>query len=156
MKKGLIAVILSLNLLSVGELLFSPAESKVITKKVLKEELNNKLIKAIENNDIKLVKNLILKGADINFVFFNEYNNSFTPLILSILYGNKEISNLLIEKGIDPNIKDNYSRTALLFALEKGYVEIAEKLIKKGANVNIKFRYSDYENFTPLMWTSFI
>ncbi|MFN4149536.1 MAG: ankyrin repeat domain-containing protein [Candidatus Sericytochromatia bacterium] len=155
MRKVLLGVILSLSLLSVGEVLVNPSEAKVINKKVSKEELNKKLIEAIENNDIKLVKNLILKGADINFVFINEYNNSFTPLILSILYGNKEISNLLIEKVIDPNIKDNYSRPALFFALEKGYVGIAEKLIKKGANVNIRFKHSDYENFTPLMWTSF-
>lgn len=47
-----------------------------------------------------------------------------------------EITNLLIDAGVDLDAQDGYGATALYSAVTKGYVKLAMLLIKKGANVN--------------------
>jgi len=40
---------------------------------------------------------------------------------------------LLARYGVDPDIRNNYSRTPLLWAVENGHEEVERLLIKKGA-----------------------
>ncbi|MFC1781686.1 ankyrin repeat domain-containing protein, partial [Planctomycetota bacterium] len=51
--------------------------------------------------------------------------------------GNKELAELLIDKGADINAKNNWGWTALVWAVSVGRTEVAEFLISKGADVNI-------------------
>lgn len=44
----------------------------------------------------------------------------------------------LLERGANPNAKDEYGWTPLHHAAKKGSVDIAKLLINKGANVNAK------------------
>jgi ankyrin repeat protein len=57
-------------------------------------------------------------------------------LFLAVRYGQKEVAELLIEKGADVNAKNNYGETPLAYALNNK--EIADLLIAKGADVNAK------------------
>jgi ankyrin repeat protein len=43
---------------------------------------------------------------------------------------------LLIEKGADVNIENDFENTLLIISIDKGYTEIAKFLIKKGADIN--------------------
>lgn len=56
--------------------------------------LNNSLFGAIKKGDIKIVKHLIIAGADVNA----KNKDGYTPLHLPSLYGNKNIVKLLIPK----------------------------------------------------------
>ena len=50
----------------------------------------------------------------------------------------KEITELLLSKGADVNIKDIQGKTALIFAATYGNKEIVELLLSNGADVNAK------------------
>jgi ankyrin repeat protein len=52
--------------------------------------------------------------------------------------GHKEVVELLINKGIDLNEKDNYGNTALRLASFYGFKEVVELLINKGIDLNEK------------------
>lgn len=54
---------------------------------------------------------------------------------------------LLLNKTVDVNAKDNLGRTPLNFASNVGHEGIMEALIKAGANVNLRNNFSN----TPLL-----
>ena len=60
-----------------------------------KNELNNKLIDAATNGDIKNVRELLVNGADVNA----KSNRGWTALHEAALYGHVDIVKFLIEKG---------------------------------------------------------
>jgi hypothetical protein len=53
----------------------------------------------------------------------------------------------LLQKGADPNVRDNNGTTALQIATRLGFIEGVEELVKGGAEVNV----SDASGETPLM-----
>ncbi|MBE6463631.1 MAG: ankyrin repeat domain-containing protein, partial [Alphaproteobacteria bacterium] len=65
-------------------------------------------------------------------------NGGRTALIIASHDGDKEIVELLIEKGADVNAKANGGSTALMRASRDGYTDVAEVLIQNGADVNQK------------------
>ncbi len=66
-----------------------------------------------------------------------------SPLIIAASEGNKEIAALLIAKGADLNLRDDWDRTPLHGTANK---EVAELLIAKGADINALDKHGD----TPL------
>ena len=52
--------------------------------------------------------------------------------------GNLEQAQLLIEHGVDVNIKDTNGDTALILAADKGHTEIVQLLLDRGADVTDK------------------
>ena len=128
----------------------------------------SKIIKAVQQNDVDAVKSLLNKGANINA------KNSVgeTLLIISIEHKCKEITNLLLQKGADVNIKQNTytmtedqlpsylkqfiskpaktiivgGRSALHLAVFKDDMDLIDTLLAKGANIDAV----DAQGETPL------
>ena len=92
------------------------------------------LISAVKHGCIKDIEFLILHKADLNVNY-----QGMTALRYAIEYDTDiSIVKLLLEKGADPNVKDNiFKETALISALSKGQMEVAKLLIEKGADPNV-------------------
>jgi ankyrin repeat protein len=128
----------------------------------------SKIIKAVQQNDVDAVKSLLNKGANINA----KNRVGETLLIISIEHKCKEITNLLLQKGADVNIKQNTytmtedqlpsylkqfiskpaktiivgGRSALHWAVFKDDMDLIDTLLAKGANIDAV----DAQGETPL------
>ena len=58
------------------------------------------------------------------------------PLLLAARNGHHAICKLIVDTGIDVNLKDNDERTPLWYAAKSGHVECCLQLLNAGANVN--------------------
>ena len=93
--------------------------------------------------ELKLVKDLIAKGANLNVVDHTDG----TPLHYASKNGHLEIVKFLLQKGSDVNAKDLLSRsTSLYWSSGNGHLEIVKFLIINNADVNAKNRFGG----TPL------
>ena len=81
-------------------------------------------------NDVKIVKLLIKKGANIE----QEDSSGMTPLLWQI--ESKEIVKVLIELGVNVNHFGSFGMTPLTWALQLGCRQIAELLIENGAKAD--------------------
>jgi ankyrin repeat protein len=134
---------------------------------------------AIRNGDLKQVKSLLAKGANINA----QDADGTTPLMHAVVNAGADCVKLLIEKGADPNLSNKVGATALMWAVndlkkiqlllargaqvnavskdEKSPLLLAlnlpnsmavvQALLAKGANIN----QADKRGFTPLMAAGF-
>jgi len=111
-----------------------------------------RLSRAVQQNNISLVRSLLDKGISAN-----TKDKHGTPLLLlSVGKGYKEITELLLNKGADINIKDDTrtisfhhslikgpgkmsygGATALQVAAAKGYNDLVRLLLDKGADADI-------------------
>ncbi|ORY78795.1 ankyrin, partial [Neocallimastix californiae] len=81
-------------------------------------------------------------GVDINIRNENSY-----LINESLKYHNDILAKVIIEKGANINIKDNFRKTPLMYAIENNNSsDIIELLLQKGANINDK----DFNGNTPL------
>jgi ankyrin repeat protein len=85
---------------------------------------NKKLIEAAANNDIELLNEAILEGAEVNAVV-----DDTSALHEAADKGNKEVVTVLLEKGADPLIKAK-DLLPLEKAAEKGNSEVIETLLE--------------------------
>ncbi len=86
-------------------------------------------------NDIGMVKSLIEKGVEVDV---REGIFSRTALHRAVAAGKREVAELLLSYGANPNAKDSGGFSALHHAAIGDYKEMAELLIAKGADVNAK------------------
>ena len=101
------------------------------------------LHQAMYANNPEIVDLLIKRNAPLNVID----SNGSTPLMIAVNRGSGDMTQMLLDNGADPDIKDTaYGRTALHIAASKGYEKIAAALISKGADVNI----TDSKGQTPL------
>jgi len=91
------------------------------------------LMFAVENNDIILVKMLVLNGADLDL----GDAEGTTPLLIAVLNGHFDVAHFLLEKGADPNHRDSYQGSALLYAAATNDYEIADLLLYFSASDSI-------------------
>ena len=107
-----------------------------------REELTEKLIKAIRMKNLKTVKKLINQGASVNEADYQ----GFTPLLNAVMIGDYRIIDYLLLSDADPN-KGKHSNIdgkkitnafPIVTAAENGKFKIIKRLIKSGANVNVK------------------
>lgn len=64
--------------------------------------------------------------------------HGWTELMEAIVNGDMAKVNVLLEKGVDVNAKDDRGSTALIIAASTGNLEIAKALLNRGADVNIQ------------------
>lgn len=87
------------------------------------------LHKAVEKNDLKLIKYLILNKADLNA----QDKEGKTPLHYAAIYCGGEMAALLCANGADMNIKDSQGNVPLITAINWNNKEMAILLIENGA-----------------------
>jgi hypothetical protein len=71
-----------------------------------------------------------------------------SPLTLVAGSGDRDMVRLLLEKGANPNFKNEHADTALMAAARTGNAEIIRALLAKKADVDAK----DLAGRTPLLW----
>ena len=99
---------------------------------------------AARTGNIEAVKQHIAAGTDLNV----KGDRGITPLLVAVMNGHKEITELLIAEGADVNAQDNDAGWAPLHAAaRKGLKPVVELLIAAGADVNAK----DDSNITPVL-----
>jgi len=87
--------------------------------------MDNLLTKAIDNNDVKFVKELIDKGADVNQA--NTYGE--TPLHIAAENGQLDVARLLLDRGAEVNqARTTDGETPLSIAALYGHTEIVDLL----------------------------
>lgn len=66
-------------------------------------------------------------------------SNGFTVLMIAAFKGYNDVTELLIQKGAEIDMKDDsHGRTALMLAALGGHADIVRTLIKAGADVNMR------------------
>ena len=92
-----------------------------------------------QRGNIGAVKQHIAIGNDINTK--SNTKSQYTPLLLALMKGHKQITGLLIANGANMNAKkEQRGMHTLLIATLLGHTEVVELLISNGADVNAKDR----------------
>ena len=101
---------------------------------------------SIESNKISnsLIKKKSLKELEILKLFCSDIKRinekdecNWTPLYRSIISGNIESTEVLLNNGADPNIQCSMGETSLYQAVDMEKIEHVKLLLKHGANPNI-------------------
>lgn len=110
------------------------------TKKLLNEGMDpNKaplLFGAVERRQKETVKALLEGGAAPDA--FRSENLNKTALFIAAYNGDKEICEMLLAHGADPNAVDMHGNTALREAIGNRKEKIVQLLLSKGANPDHK------------------
>ena len=106
------------------------------------------LILSKETLVIEKAKDLISKGADVNYK--SEPKGDF-PLLICARKGYDEMAALLINSGADVNLANNYGTTALMAAARHDNAKLCTVLIRLGADVNASCKDGDTALFSAKM-----
>ena len=109
------------------------------------EDPSAKLWDGVYKNNYKKIEEAFKEGADVNM----KNDNGVWFFIVASGHGNARMVNLLLEKGIDVNITDeyDYNNTALSTAVINAKYDVVELLIEKGADINKE----NNKGYTPLI-----
>lgn len=104
--------------------------------------------RSFPSDKLKVVKDLILKGANINV---KTLQNGDSSLMIAIEIGDPELITLLLNNGANVKQKNNHGKTALHYVFYSLNLnnpdDIIKLLIKHGADINAQ----DQKGETPLM-----
>ncbi len=122
-----------------GRLLQTLAEIKDQKKKDdkadEKTQLNKDLISAAALGKLETVKDLLKKGADVQWR--DPASNGKTPLVKAIMSGKLEVVKFLLENGADINYPDGSGRYPVYFCCIGNNVELLQFLLAKGGDKDI-------------------
>ncbi|MDF1761210.1 MAG: SidE phosphodiesterase domain-containing protein [Coxiellaceae bacterium] len=96
------------------------------------------LFDAVLKNNIVLLRELIVKGADVN----HANSNGLTPLMLACQMGRMGIAKALINAGAIVTMTDIKGKNALSYALEKGWGQLIKLLKNHGASQSCGIGFS--------------
>ena len=107
---------------------------------------NYNLLEAVYNESLEDIERHLKQGADPDTSDFI----GTTAMMLAAIYGNEEITDLLLEYNADVNLSDNEGMTALLYALLYSNDEISFRLLPLVDEINRQ----NADGFTALMFIS--
>nr|KAF6397850.1 ribonuclease L [Rousettus aegyptiacus] len=108
------------------------------------EDNNHLLIKAVKDEDIERVQQLLDMGADVNF---QDEDGGWTPLHNAVNNSTEDIVDLLLHHGADPCLRKNNGATPFIIAGIVGNVELLKLFLSKGSEIN----EHDHNGFTAFM-----
>jgi ankyrin repeat protein len=110
-----------------------PAKTTQAAKPGAKEaRLNQQLIKAAWDNDLRRARDLITRGADVNA----KDNTVQSAYLISTSEGYPELLNLTLKHGADVDSKDSFNGTGLIRAADRGHADIAGRLVQADIKIN--------------------
>ena len=92
------------------------------------EQLNKRLLEAIEDNNIEAFRRALEEGADVDSQ--TRYKN--TLLHEAAYWGRKEIARVLIDNGIPVNARNMFEHTPLYIATVWEHTETVDLLEQQG------------------------
>lgn len=104
---------------------------------------NHLLIKAVKDEDIELVQQLLERGADVNF----QEEWGWSPLHNAVQVDREDIVDLLLSHGAEPCLRKKNGATPFIIAGIVGNVKLLKLLLPKVADVN----ECDVNGFTAFM-----
>ena len=128
-----------------------------IAKKLLKEKKVNeeKLCEASSKGDVEEIKHLLSIGVNPNCLRAHKFKGTpylptlGTPLYYAALYGNKDVAQLLMKAGADPNKLNATGESPLLYAAYRSHPDLVKLLIENGADPK---KAESAKIRTPLYW----
>jgi ankyrin repeat protein len=110
---------------------------------------NTPLLAAIRARQFAVAKFLLENKADPEAKQTGN-NDHITPLIWATMEENKDIVDLLLERGANVDATDGNRKTALHHAAERGFKTIVETLLAHKATVDVRTKYG----WTPLRFAA--
>jgi ankyrin repeat protein len=112
----------------------SPPSKTSAAKPNAKEQarLNEQLIAAAWDNDLRRARALIARGADVNA----KDNTVQSAYLISTSEGHLELLNLTLRHGADVDSKDSFNGTGLIRAADRGHADIAGRLVQADIKIN--------------------
>jgi hypothetical protein len=100
--------------------------------------IEGKVMKAFEDEDFQKGKQLLDENPQLDVNKLKIGAHGLTPLHYACGNGDLEMAKyLILEKGVDVNLKDN-DRTALMHAASEGHLNVCQLLIENGADPNLR------------------
>ena len=127
-----------MNKIIVCSLLLGISSFAYAMEKITQEEqkeLNEALIKAVREVNIKETERLLDEGAEIDYQIV-QYT-ACTPLIYAIIPGNLDMVRVLLDRNANVDLQDFKDYTALTVAVKYDKVAIVRMLLDKGADVDL-------------------
>jgi uncharacterized protein len=111
-----------------------PTKEKPAPKLDAKQQarLDQQLIAAAWDNDLRRARSLIARGADVNA----KDNTVQSAYLISTSEGYLELLNLTLEHGADVDSKDSFNGTGLIRAADRGHADIAGRLVQAGVKID--------------------
>ena len=112
----------------------SPPTKSPAAKPNAKEQarLNEQLIAAAWDNDLRRARALIARGADVNA----KDNTVQSAYLISTSEGYLELLDLTLKHGADVDSKDSFNGTGLIRAADRGHADIAGRLVQADIKIN--------------------
>jgi len=119
------------------------AKSLIVSRLYISRmSLDSKLIEAARKGDVRKVRELLDRGANVNA----RDMIGDTPLHDAAYHGFLNVAKLLLDRGADVNAKDMIGYTPLHWAAREGHLDVARLLLERGADAGVR----DNEGKTPL------
>ncbi|TWI18849.1 ankyrin repeat domain-containing protein [Sphingobacterium siyangense] len=117
---------------------------------------NDKIFKAIDNNDVATIKKLIADGLDINekakFTVGNAPKGA-TPLLYASQLGKADVIKVLLEAGANPRITDWIMKSTVLHKSGyNGHAQNIKMLVEAGAELDAQGAYNGYTALHDAVW----
>jgi ankyrin repeat protein len=137
---------------NIKEIIAALNEEEAKRDAIIKQQ---KLMAAVQKNNLKAVENLLAQKVDLEarYPMVGTLDDGHTPLMVAARDGYLEIVIALVKAGANVNATDNVLQaTAGNKAAYYGHADVLEVLIKNGLKVNTQVPYNGYTALHDAVW----